>query len=88
VLGAVLVQAGSGQWQKVKNETKGDGEVYSIDQPGGKGKCIFSGEETDVEVILGRLIRGWAVRFNFFTFLEEIGGVAQLLGWVDGLFRE
>src|SRR6266850_6020005 len=43
-----------GNEQKIKNETKATVRCIPFDQPGGKGKCIFSGEETDVEVIFAQ----------------------------------
>ena len=39
---------------KIKDETKATVRCIPFDQPGTKGKCIFSGEETDVEVIFAQ----------------------------------
>jgi prolyl-tRNA synthetase len=39
---------------KIKNETKATVRCIPFDQPGGSGKCIYSGEETDVEVIFAQ----------------------------------
>lgn len=36
---------------KIKEETKATVRCIPFDQPGGKGKCIFTGEETDTEVL-------------------------------------
>ena len=36
---------------KIKEETKATVRVIPFDQPGTKGKCIYSGEETDVQVL-------------------------------------
>ena len=35
-------------------ETKATVRCIPFDQPGGKGKCIYSGQETDVEVIFAQ----------------------------------
>ncbi len=40
--------------QKIKAETKATVRCIPFDQPGGKGKCIYSGQEADVEVIFGQ----------------------------------
>jgi prolyl-tRNA synthetase len=37
--------------QKIKEETKATVRCIPFDQPAGKGKCIFSGEETETEVL-------------------------------------
>jgi prolyl-tRNA synthetase len=36
---------------KIKEETKATVRCIPFDQPGGKGKCIYSGEETETEVL-------------------------------------
>jgi len=36
---------------KIKEETKATVRVIPFDQPGTNGKCIYSGEETDVQVL-------------------------------------
>ena len=40
--------------QKIKSETKATVRCIPFDQPGGKGKCIYSGEEAVVEVIFAQ----------------------------------
>jgi prolyl-tRNA synthetase len=37
--------------RKVKDETKATVRCIPFDQPGGTGTCIFTGEETDTEVL-------------------------------------
>jgi prolyl-tRNA synthetase len=39
---------------KIKAETKATVRCIPFDQPGGKGQCIYSGQETDVEVIFAQ----------------------------------
>jgi prolyl-tRNA synthetase len=39
---------------KIKGETKATVRCIPFDQPGGTGKCVYSGAETDVEVIFGQ----------------------------------
>ena len=39
---------------KIKTETKATVRCIPFDQPGGMGKCIYSGQETDVEVIFAQ----------------------------------
>ncbi len=39
---------------KIKDQTKATVRVIPFDQPGPKGKCIYSGEETDTEVIFAQ----------------------------------
>jgi len=38
----------------IKEETKATLRCIPLDQPGGKGKCIFSGEETDKKVYFAK----------------------------------
>ena len=37
--------------QKIKEETKGTVRCIPFDQPGGTGKCIYTGEQTETEVL-------------------------------------
>lgn len=39
---------------KIKEETKATVRCIPFDQPGGKGKCIYSGQETETEVIFAQ----------------------------------
>jgi prolyl-tRNA synthetase len=39
---------------KIKAETKATVRCIPFDQPGGTGKCIYSGEETDIEVLFAQ----------------------------------
>ena len=37
--------------QKIKEETKGTVRCVPLDQPGGQGKCVFTGEPADQQVV-------------------------------------